>query len=199
MGFNSGFKGLSSSLCSFLHSPVTSSLSAPNIPLSTLFPKTLSLRSSLNVSDQVSHPSKATGKTKLLDILILIFLDNKQKILHQMTADILHQMTANIPWFQSAFNFFLKRILIRSDCSQISKFFHPFKGNIITLYNVTLSSILISHATRRLNIYELYFFTFKSMSIWHELTMNLWGSLSRRRIWWPTVLREMAPRRLVYR
>ena len=31
MGFNSGFKGLSSSLCSFLHSPVTSSLLGPNI------------------------------------------------------------------------------------------------------------------------------------------------------------------------
>jgi len=44
---------LSSSLCSFLHSPVTSFLSGPNI-LNTLFSNTLSLRSSLNVSDQVS-------------------------------------------------------------------------------------------------------------------------------------------------
>jgi hypothetical protein len=43
-------------LCSLLHSPVTSSLLGPNIPLSTLFSNTLSLRSSLSVRDQVSHP-----------------------------------------------------------------------------------------------------------------------------------------------
>ena len=45
-----------SSLRSFFHSPVTSSLIGPNILLSTLFSNTLSLRSSLNVSDQVPHP-----------------------------------------------------------------------------------------------------------------------------------------------
>ena len=53
---------LNSSLCSFLHSSVTSSLLAPNILLSTLFSNTLILHSSLNVSDQVSHPYKTTGK-----------------------------------------------------------------------------------------------------------------------------------------
>ena len=47
------YTSLSSSLCSFLHSPVTSSLLGPNILLSTLFSHTLSLRSSLNVRDQV--------------------------------------------------------------------------------------------------------------------------------------------------
>ena len=50
------YRSLSSSLCSFLHSPVTSSLLGPNILLSTLFSNTLSLCSSLNVSNQVSHP-----------------------------------------------------------------------------------------------------------------------------------------------
>jgi len=50
-----GFKRLSSSLCNFLHSSVTSSLLGPNILLNTLFSNTLSLRSSLNASDQVSH------------------------------------------------------------------------------------------------------------------------------------------------
>ena len=47
---------LSSSLCSFLYSPVISFLVSPIILLSTLFSNILSLCSSLNVSDQVSHP-----------------------------------------------------------------------------------------------------------------------------------------------
>jgi len=54
------YSSLSSSLCSFLHSPVTSSLLGPNILLNTLFSNTLSLRSSLIVSDQVSHPYETT-------------------------------------------------------------------------------------------------------------------------------------------
>ena len=56
------YRSLSSSICSLLHAPVTSSLLGPNILLNTLFSNTLSLRSSLNVSDQVSHPYKTTGK-----------------------------------------------------------------------------------------------------------------------------------------
>jgi len=54
------YRSLSSSLCSFLHSPVTSPLLGPNILLNTLFSNTLSLRSSLNLSDQVSNPYKIT-------------------------------------------------------------------------------------------------------------------------------------------
>jgi len=38
--------------------PLPPSYLGPNIFLNTLFPDTLSLRSSLNVSDQVSHPHK---------------------------------------------------------------------------------------------------------------------------------------------
>ena len=60
----------SSLLCNFLHLPVTPSLLALNILLNTLFSNTLSLRSSLNVSDQVSHPYKTTGKIIVLYILI---------------------------------------------------------------------------------------------------------------------------------
>ena len=70
------YGSLSSSLCSFLHSPVTSSLIGPNILLNTLFSNTLSLRSYLNVTDQVSHPCKATGKIIFLYISIFKFLDN---------------------------------------------------------------------------------------------------------------------------
>jgi hypothetical protein len=47
------YKIRSSSLCSFLQPPITSSLFGPNI---LLFSRAVSLRSSLNVRDQVSHP-----------------------------------------------------------------------------------------------------------------------------------------------
>ena len=73
------YRSLSSSLCSFLHSPVTSSLLCPNTLLNTLFSNTLSLRSSLNVNDQVSHPHKTTGKIIFLYILIFKILDSKMK------------------------------------------------------------------------------------------------------------------------
>ena len=71
------YRLLSSTLCSFLHSLVTSSLLGPNIFLSTLFSNTLSLPSSFNVSDQVSHQYKTKGKIVVLCILIFIFLDSK--------------------------------------------------------------------------------------------------------------------------
>src|SRR5215471_18764029 len=57
----------------FLHSPVTSSLLGPNTLLNTLFSNTLSLCSSLNVSDQASHPYKTTGRIIVLYIWIFKF------------------------------------------------------------------------------------------------------------------------------
>jgi len=71
------YRSLSSSLCIFLHSLVTSFFLGPNILLNTLFSNTLSLRSSLNVSDQVSHLYKTTGKIIVLCILIFKFLVSK--------------------------------------------------------------------------------------------------------------------------
>ena len=62
MVFSEEYRLLSSSLCSFLHSPATLSFLNPNIFLSTLFSNTLSLCPSLNVIDQASHPYKTTGK-----------------------------------------------------------------------------------------------------------------------------------------
>jgi hypothetical protein len=44
-------------------------LLGPNILLSTLFSKTLSLHFSLNVSDQVLHPHQLPGKITVLCIL----------------------------------------------------------------------------------------------------------------------------------
>jgi hypothetical protein len=62
------YKLWSSSLCSLLHPPTTSSLLGPNILLSTMFSDTLSLHSPLSVRDEVPHPYKTTGKIMLLYI-----------------------------------------------------------------------------------------------------------------------------------
>ena len=70
-------RSLSSSSCSFLHSPVTSSLLGPNIFLHALYSNTRSLRSFFSVSDQVSHPYKTIGKIIFVCILIFKLLDNK--------------------------------------------------------------------------------------------------------------------------
>jgi len=75
--FGEEYRSLSFVLCSFLHSPVTSSLLSPNILLSTLLSNNLSVCSSLSVSDQVSDPHKTTGKIIVLYILIFLFLDIK--------------------------------------------------------------------------------------------------------------------------
>jgi len=71
------YRSLSSSLCSFLHSLVTLSLLGRNILLSTLFSNNFILRSSLNMSDQVSYPFKTTGTNIVLYILIFKFLNSK--------------------------------------------------------------------------------------------------------------------------
>ena len=57
------YKSLSSSLSNLLHS-----LLGPNILLNTMFSNTLSFLPSRNVSDQVSHPYKTTGKIIVLYI-----------------------------------------------------------------------------------------------------------------------------------
>jgi hypothetical protein len=73
------YKSRSSSLCNFPHSPVTSSLFGPNILLSILFSNTLSLCSSLNVRDQVSHPYRIKGKIIFLYILMFTFFDSRRE------------------------------------------------------------------------------------------------------------------------
>jgi hypothetical protein len=73
------YKSRSSLLCSFLHPSVTSSLIRPNNLLNTLFANTLSLCSTLNIRDQVSHQYRTTSKIVVLCILIYTFLDSRQE------------------------------------------------------------------------------------------------------------------------
>ena len=90
-----GCRSFSSSLCSLLHSPVTSSLLGPNILINTMFSYTLSFLSSRNVNDQVSHPYKTTGKIIVLYILMFIFLD-----INLEDKRCRYRMIASISWIK---------------------------------------------------------------------------------------------------
>jgi hypothetical protein len=97
--FGEEYIWLSSSLRSLLYSPVTSSLLG-QIWSSAPYSHTLSaLRSSLNVSDQVSHPYKTKGQITLLYILIFIFLDSKLKTEDTATNESKHSLTSICSYF----------------------------------------------------------------------------------------------------
>ena len=66
----------------------------PKYLLSTLFSNTLSLHSSLSVSNQFSHPYKTTGRIEVLHIVVFIFLDSKLE-----DKRYLHRTIARIPDF----------------------------------------------------------------------------------------------------
>ena len=71
------YRFFSSELYSFLHSPVASSLLGTNILLSNLFSDNLSVHSTLNMSDQISHPYKTTNDIIVLYFFIFKFLYSK--------------------------------------------------------------------------------------------------------------------------
>ena len=77
--FGVEYRSFNYSWCCLLQSPVTSTLSLldQNILHSTLFSYGLSLRPSLNVGDQVSHPYNITFYIIVLYILIFMFSDSK--------------------------------------------------------------------------------------------------------------------------
>jgi len=100
--FGEKYRSLSSSLCSFLHSPFTLSHLGQNILLSTLFSNTLSLRSSLNVSDQVSHSYKTTSNVIVQCILVFTFLDSKLETKDSAPSDSKHSLTSICSYFLTA-------------------------------------------------------------------------------------------------
>ena len=106
--FGEQYRSLIFPLSSFLHSPVTLSLLGPNIFLSTLFSNILSLRSSLNVSNQVSHPYRTTDKITVLYIFIFTFLDNKCNTKDSATNDSQHSLSSllkgvSFRWVRASF------------------------------------------------------------------------------------------------
>jgi hypothetical protein len=80
-------KARSSSLCNFLHPPVTPCSKYPPPLFSYIF----SLCSSLNIGGHVSHPNRTTGKIIVLYILIFKFFwqqMRRQNVLDRMVASI---------------------------------------------------------------------------------------------------------------
>jgi hypothetical protein len=76
---------LLSSSCSFHHPPTISSLFDPNILHSTQFSDILSLCSSFDIPDQVSHPHKTTGKI----IALCLYAFRQQRRRQFIPTDIL--------------------------------------------------------------------------------------------------------------
>jgi len=72
--FGEQYRSLSSSLCSFLHSPDTFSLLYRHMLVNTTISNTISLRFSRNTSDMVSYPHKTAGEVIFRYILIFKFL-----------------------------------------------------------------------------------------------------------------------------
>ena len=103
--FGQEYRLVSSSLCSFLHFPVTAFPLGPNILLSTVFSNTPSLRFSLNVSDQVSHPYKTTSKRTVLYLLMLTILGIKMEAKDYAPNDSNYSMTSISPYFLLECNF----------------------------------------------------------------------------------------------
>ena len=122
------YRSLNFSLCSFVHSPLTLSLVGPNILLNTLFWNTLSLRSSFNVSDQVSNPHKTTGNIIVLYNLIFYVLDSKPE-----------DRIFCIEWQQALSVFNL--LVISPEYKVFPQIFahnRPSKGTVIIFYVVIL-------------------------------------------------------------
>lgn len=92
-------KSWNSSTYNFLQSPASSYLSGPYIQCSTL--SRINSGCVLPEHDEISRPHKIIGKTTIIYIFIIIFLDTKWE----------DQMVEGIPWIYTVLNFFILQVL----------------------------------------------------------------------------------------
>ena len=150
--FDEEYGSLSSSLCSFLLSQKGEKkplpLLGPNFLLGALFSNTLSLRSSLNVIHQVSHPYKTTGKIMVLYILIFYIYIYTHTHTHTHTHTRVYRHTRTIlldlcyvlsaVGIYSCFKTFNQMVLLRS----------PFCSNFENNINIPRVATVV-HPRRR--------------------------------------------------
>jgi hypothetical protein len=114
-------------------SPWSIFLLGPNILLSTLFSKTLSLCSLPKVRDQVSHPYSTTSKITVLYILIFRFFDMRREENRFELNNSKHSPTLIYSWFHRECH---SDLLVSS---QVFECCHIFKRFISYPYILVLS------------------------------------------------------------
>jgi hypothetical protein len=122
------YRSISPSLCSILHSPLTSTLLGPNILFNTLFSNTIQPPSTWATMFHIRTKQQENYISLFFNLYIFWWQTERQKILHWFSMLL----------FASPVEFWSSKLF------QISKLFHPFKDNIIGLHIVTSSYILVS-------------------------------------------------------
>jgi hypothetical protein len=127
------YRSLSYNLCSFIHSPLTSSFLGPNNITNTIV-STPSAYIPLSMSATIFHTNRPQQENRSSVYFNLELQPGRRKILHRVIA--------SIPSIPPALNFSLYRIIILQGFPQTFQIVHHFKGAIIRLYIFTSLRIL---------------------------------------------------------